>query len=94
MFVKGVSGNPKGRPKQYAEVVALCRGKTKENIAGMIALAKGAEDQNVQLRARQYIHEIAWGKPAANIVAEVNHNASDTLLNLLERIATSDAGHS
>lgn len=67
LWKKGESGNKSGRPKQYAEVVALVRSKTKENIDGICKLAEQAEDHNVQLRARQYLHEIAWGKPAQTV---------------------------
>lgn len=66
-FVKGKSGNPGGRPKTVGEVQDLARKYTKENFAGIVALAESAEDESVQLRARQMIHEIGWGKPAQQL---------------------------
>lgn len=66
-FAKGKSGNPSGRPKLLAEVQEYARTKTKDNLEGIMRLAEGADDQSVQLRARQYLHEIAWGKPAVAV---------------------------
>lgn len=62
-FRKGKSGNPGGRPKTLADVQAYARKKTKANIDRIARLAEEAEDEGVQLRASQLLHEIGWGKP-------------------------------
>lgn len=64
MFAKGKSGNPGGRPKAAEDITALARSKSKANLERIIRLAESAEDEAVQLRACQVLHEIAWGKPA------------------------------
>lgn len=63
-WVKGQSGNKSGRPKVFADVQALARSYTKENLARIAHLAEFAEDDNVKLRASVSLHEIAWGKPS------------------------------
>ena len=63
-WVKGQSGNKSGRPKVFADVQALARKYTKENLARIANLAEMAEDDNVKLRASVALHEIAWGKPS------------------------------
>ncbi len=74
-FAKGKSGNPGGRPKIFAEVQELARKHTKDNIEGIVKLAQYADDQNVQLRARVVLHEIAWGKPVQQQIISGPDNA-------------------
>lgn len=87
-FKPGVSGNPAGKPKQYAEIVELVRNKSKENIARLVKFAESADDEMVALRATQYLHEIAWGKPKETIdfSGQLNHSADDSVKHLLAAI--------
>lgn len=66
-WVKGQSGNLSGRPKALADVQAIARRYTKDNLARIAELAESAEDDNVRLRASIALHEIAWGKPSQQV---------------------------
>ncbi len=93
-FVKGKSGNPTGRPKVFAEVQEMARKKTKANLERIEHLAEYAEDDNVKLRASIALHEIAWGKPVQQVQQQTDMtlNAGDSLLKVLEKIATNGNG--
>ena len=66
-FVKGASGNPRGRPKQYADLVAAAKEKTKFALDKIYAWAEQDGDPQVSLRACQYLLETGWGKPSQRI---------------------------
>lgn len=87
-FKKGASGNPKGRPKVFAEVQELARKKTTANIARIERLAEFAEDDNVKLRASIALHEIAWGKPIQQVKQEgdLTLHAGDSLSEMMLKV--------
>lgn len=59
-FVKGVSGNPGGRPAQLAGLRELAAAHTEAAIA---ALAKALDDPKTSVAAAVALLDRAWGKP-------------------------------
>jgi hypothetical protein len=83
-WVKGVSGNPAGRPGGYEEFRAQCRSASPEAFA---ALRTAAKDGDVQ--AARVLLEYAWGKPSSapedlEAVREANPLSGLTLEQLRE----------
>ncbi len=63
-WAPGQSGNPRGRPKVAAEVRDLARTHSAVAIATLASLMRGAEKDDVRLRAAEALLDRAWGRPA------------------------------
>lgn len=61
-FAKGTSGNPSGRPKLIAEVVALARKNSVAAMQKMVDLMD-CEDERIALAAATQVLDRAYGKP-------------------------------
>ena len=62
-FVKGVSGNPSGRPADYGAFREMCRAKSPQAVAALEdALANGDASS---VAAARVLLEYGWGKPAS-----------------------------
>jgi hypothetical protein len=60
-FKKGVSGNPSGRPKKYAEVQKLARDHSLEAIERLVHIMRGRSPR-VALKACEILLDRAFGK--------------------------------
>lgn len=72
-FVKGQSGNPRGRPKKSREVQTLAREDTLEAYNRVKNLMRTTKDQKLALECARFIVERAWGKPKT----AVEHTGKD-----------------
>lgn len=64
-FKPGQSGNPSGRPKKTEEqrtLEAMCRERTTEALATVLAIMGEGENERNKLSAAQFVIERGWGK--------------------------------
>lgn len=62
-WVKGQSGNKRGRPKQVLELVEYARERCEEAITTAVTLLR-SEDEKVQLQAATFIRDTGMGRPS------------------------------
>ncbi len=68
-FLKGVSGNPGGRPVEERAMKELARSHTVEAIEKIVALMRGAEDERVQFLAAQELLDRGHGRAAPAVAS-------------------------
>jgi hypothetical protein len=70
-FVKGQSGNPKGRRKANLTVLTLCKAQTKANIKTLIAARDDVKAPwTVRVHAATEMLNRAWGTPQQSIAVK------------------------
>jgi Family of unknown function (DUF5681) len=70
-WVKGVSGNPLGRPKKYAEIIRLAQSHSTEAIERLVELMRDKRAKAIALRASEVLLDRAWGKVPQAITGEL-----------------------
>lgn len=82
-WVKGASGNPKGRPKIPREVLESARALSMEALETLADVMRDTKaTASARVTAAQTILDRAWGKPTQPIDANVN---------VLDRLSEHDA---
>ena len=71
-FPKGVSGNPGGRRKTQATVLAFVRDHSKEAVEMLISIMRNSPHDSQRLAACRELLDRAWGKPKEFVEANVN----------------------
>ena len=66
-FVKGVSGNPGGRPAQAAEIVEAARARSLDAIATLDEIMRTSADDSARIAAARALLDRGYGKPAQSI---------------------------
>lgn len=66
-FVKGVSGNPGGRPKTIEEIRDLARSYTPQAMEALLHIATGGKSESARVSAANAILDRGWGKAPVTI---------------------------
>lgn len=78
-FVKGVSGNPGGRPKKLESLTALAQEHTDDALAALVEVMNNrAAAPSARVSAAQAVLDRGWGKPL-QAVAEISSSTSFVL---------------
>lgn len=81
-FKKGQSGNPGGRPKAVADLVALARSHAPDAFQRVVSLVNDP-DPRVSLAAAQEVLSRAYGKPAQAMTGEGGEGPAELVVRWL-----------
>jgi hypothetical protein len=91
-FVRGVSGNPRGRPKEHEDVKAAARQYTVESIE-RLAFWMRSDDPRASVVAADKLLDRGWGKPSQDVKlqAELGPGLAEIVRQARERVIAVEA---
>lgn len=81
-FPKGVSGNPGGKPKGYAEFMEACRTHTEAALAKIVG-HMASDNERISLDAAQYLIDRGWGRAPQAQTGEGGEGPAELLIRWL-----------
>jgi hypothetical protein len=69
-WVKGVSGNPSGRPKKHAEMTKLAQSYSPEALERVVEIMRNKRAGRLSLQACEIILDRAWGRVPLAVTGE------------------------
>ena len=88
-FLKGVSGNPGGRPKDENSITKLARSYSKEAIETLVDLMRNGTCERIRGTAAIALLDRGWGKPKIVEPDNNSENFASVLALVSERIIKS-----
>ena len=91
-FVKGISGNPGGKPKELKSIQLAARAISPLALRELKRILNDPDaGKQAKIAAAIAVWDRAWGRPKQEVAQELSHSMSDSLLTALDQISQRDA---